>query len=51
MTRAKLWDLFVERYGDVASAAKEDFNESFGKAFLRAYEAQVKRLRTEGKRG
>ena len=49
--RAKLWDLFVERYGEVASDAREDFNASFGKAFLRAYEAQVKRLRSEGKRG
>jgi type VI secretion system FHA domain protein len=49
--KAKLWDLFVERYRDVASEAREDFNTAFGKAFLRAYEAQVKNLRAEGRRG
>jgi FHA domain-containing protein len=48
--KAKLWDLFVERYRDVASEAREDFNAAFGKAFLRAYEAQVKNLRAEGRR-
>ncbi len=40
--KAKLWDLFVERYGDVAGEAREDFNTAFGKAFRRAYDAQVK---------
>jgi FHA domain-containing protein len=48
--KAKLWELFVERYRDVASQAREDFNTAFGKAFLRAYEAQVKQLRGEGPR-
>jgi FHA domain-containing protein len=48
--KAKLWDLFVERYRDVASEAREDFNAAFGKAFRRAYEAQVKNLRAEGRR-
>jgi FHA domain-containing protein len=43
--KAKLWDLFVERYEDVAGEARENFNAVFGKAFLRAYEAQVKELR------
>jgi type VI secretion system FHA domain protein len=46
--RAKLWDLFVQRYGDVAGEAREDFNAAFGKAFRRAYDAQVRKLRTEG---
>jgi len=45
--RAKLWDLFVEHYQDVAVEAREDFNATFGKAFLRAYEVQVKRLRAQ----
>jgi FHA domain-containing protein len=45
--KGKLWQLFVERYRDVASEAREDFNAVFGKAFVRAYEAQVKRLRAE----
>jgi type VI secretion system FHA domain protein len=48
---AKLWGLFVERYGNVVADAREDFNAAFGKAFRRAYEAQVKQLREEGRRG
>jgi FHA domain-containing protein len=48
--RAKLWDLFVDRYGDVAEAARENFNAAFGKAFVRAYEAQIARLRAEDRR-
>jgi FHA domain-containing protein len=47
--KARLWDLFIERYQDVAGDAREDFNATFGKAFLRAYEAQVKRLRAESR--
>jgi FHA domain-containing protein len=47
--KAKLWDLFVERYQDVAADAREDFNATFGRAFLRAYQEQVKRLRAEGR--
>jgi len=46
---AKLWDLFVERYRDMAGEAREDFNAAFGKAFRRAYEAQVQKLRAEGR--
>ena len=48
--RAKQWDLFVQRYGDVASEARENFNAAFGKAFLKAYEAQVKQLRAGNRR-
>jgi predicted component of type VI protein secretion system len=48
--RAKLWQLFVERYRDVAAEAHDDFNAAFGKAFVRAYDAQVKRLRSEDPR-
>jgi FHA domain-containing protein len=48
--KAKQWDLFVERYASIADEAREGFNAAFGKAFLRAYEAQVKQLRSEGRR-
>jgi FHA domain-containing protein len=47
--KAKQWDLFVERYEEVAGEAREDFNAAFGKAFRRAYEAQVKQLRDTGR--
>jgi len=48
--KAKQWDLFVEHYGRIVVEAREDFNAAFGKAFLRAYMAQVKRLRGEDER-
>jgi FHA domain-containing protein len=47
--KARLWDLFIERYDDLAGDAREDFNAAFGKAFLRAYEAQVKQLRADAR--
>ena len=42
--RAKLWDLFTERYNDISHEAEEDFHVVFGKEFLRAYEAQIAKL-------
>lgn len=48
--KGKLWDLFVERYQDVAGEAREGFDAAFSKAFLRAYEAQVNRLRAGSRR-
>ena len=48
--KAQQWDLFVEHYGRIVVEAREDFNAAFGKAFLRAYEAQVKKLRAEESR-
>jgi len=47
--KAKLWDLFLERHAALAGEAREDFNAAFGKAFRRAYEAQVRELRGERK--
>jgi FHA domain-containing protein len=47
--KAKLWDLFLERHAAISGEAREDFNAAFGKAFRRAYEAQVKQLRGERK--
>jgi FHA domain-containing protein len=48
--KAKLWDLFAERYKDISHEAEEDFNVLFGKEFLRAYEAQVAKLEQDEKR-
>jgi FHA domain-containing protein len=47
--KAKLWDLFLERHATLSGEAREDFNAAFGKAFRRAYEAQVRELRGERK--
>ena len=42
--KAKLWDLFSERYSGISKEAEDDFHALFGKEFLRAYEAQIARL-------
>jgi FHA domain-containing protein len=45
--RAKLWDLFTELYGDISREAEDDFHQLFGKAFLKAYEEQIDRLKRQ----
>lgn len=45
--RAKLWDLYIQLYGNISQEVEEDFHTLFGKEFLRAYEEQVERLRTK----
>jgi FHA domain-containing protein len=45
--KAKLWDLFEERYVEIARELDDDFHASFGKEFLRAYEAQMDKLERE----
>jgi FHA domain-containing protein len=47
--KAKLWDLFAERYQDISHEAEEDFHALFGKEFLRAYEEQIAKLEQEEK--
>jgi FHA domain-containing protein len=50
--KAKLWDLFAERFTQISAEAEDDFQRLFGKEFLRAYEAQVAKMssppRSEG---
>jgi predicted component of type VI protein secretion system len=43
--KAKLWDLFNELYGELSQQATADFHMLFGQEFLRAYDAQIARLR------
>lgn len=47
--KAKLWNLFSERYEDISKEAEDDFNALFGKEFLRAYEAQIAKLEQDDK--
>ncbi len=42
--KARLWELFQELFTQLQSEAQDDFDELFGKAFLRAYEDQLDRL-------
>jgi type VI secretion system protein len=43
--KAKLWDLFVEQQDKLARDAQEDFNKVFGRDFMGAYQAQLRRLK------
>jgi type VI secretion system FHA domain protein len=47
LRKARLWELFQELFGQLSSEAQDDFEELFGKAFLRAYEAQLDQLANE----
>lgn len=47
--KAKLWDLFADRYNDISHEAEEDFHVLFGREFLRAYEAQIAKLEQDDK--
>ena len=43
--KAQLWDLFVEQQDKLARDAQEDFNKVFGREFMGAYQAQLRRLK------
>lgn len=45
--KARLWELFNELFGQLQSEAQDDFDELFGRAFLKAYQAQLDRLQDE----
>ena len=45
--KARLWELFQELFGQLQTEAQDDFDELFGKAFLKAYEGHIDRLRDE----
>lgn len=42
--KAKLWDLFEQRYSKISREAEDDFHSIFGREFLKAYEAQIEQL-------
>ncbi len=43
--KAKKWDVFEKMYGEIANEAEDDFQALFGKAFAKAYEDQLKKIR------
>jgi len=43
--KAKRWDIFEKMYGEIAAEAEDDFQALFGKAFAKAYEEQLRKLR------
>jgi type VI secretion system FHA domain protein len=44
--KAKLWELFTSHQQKLAQEAQEDFNKVFGRDFMSAYQAQLRRLKT-----
>ena len=48
--KAQLWQLFQDLFAQLSSEAQDDFEELFGRAFVKAYEAQLKRLQNDGDR-
>jgi FHA domain-containing protein len=53
--KARLWELYLQRFRALREEAQEDFHSLFGKAFVAAYEQQVARLKQgqggSGKKG
>jgi len=45
--KAQLWEQFQQLYGQLSREAADDFHALFGKAFLKAYEAQLQALEAE----
>jgi predicted component of type VI protein secretion system len=45
--KAALWELYERLYADISREAEDDFQTLFGKEFLKAYEAQIKKLEHE----
>ena len=43
--KAKMWDFFVTHQQKLSHEAQEDFNKVFGRDFMVAYEAQLRRLK------
>ena len=48
--KARLWDEYERLYGDLADKAQNDFHDFFAKAFSRAYQDQLEKLKQERKR-
>lgn len=43
--KARMWEVFIEHYGQISNDASEDFHTLFGKAFLKAYEEHIDQLK------
>jgi type VI secretion system FHA domain protein len=47
--KLRYWDLYREKFGDMVRDADASFAELFGDEFARAYEAQLERLKAQGR--
>jgi type VI secretion system FHA domain protein len=46
--KAKLWELFVVQQSELSRGAQDDFNKVFGRDFMGAYEAYLRRVKGAG---
>ena len=44
--KAQLWEAFQQLYAQLSAEAADDFQELFGKAFRKAYEAHIDELQS-----
>ena len=49
--RARLWSAYGEEYARIVSEIEDDFDALLGRAFLKAYQAQLQALEGDRKRG
>jgi FHA domain-containing protein len=49
--RARLWSGYAEEYARIVSEIEDDFDALFGRAFLKAYQAQLQALAADRERG
>ena len=42
--KAQYWEIYEKMYNEIATQAEEDFHDSFGREFAKAYQAQIKKL-------
>jgi predicted component of type VI protein secretion system len=47
--KLRYWDLYRERYGEIAKDAEASFRMLFAEEFAKAYEEQLARLRALGR--
>jgi FHA domain-containing protein len=45
--KAKLWELYEQLHSEISREAEDDFQALFGREFLKAYEAQIRKLEQE----
>ncbi|MDB5801432.1 MAG: regulatory protein [Rhodocyclales bacterium] len=45
--KAKLWDLYEQRFAEISREAEDNFHTFFGREFLKAYEEQLERLQDD----
>ena len=46
--QAMLWDLFQDLYDEIEKEAQDDFNRLFGRAFTKAYDDHLRKIKTNG---